>query len=208
VSVQPSFWLTNVLLGYGLVQGQDGHVMRLLIWMAVAFLSILWHELGHALMFRRYGMESEIVLYAFGGYAMPLGGRALTRAQDVVVSAAGPVFQLLVGVPLWWLHREGKLNTLYGDGTFAGDVVGFLMWVNLAWALVNLLPVFPLDGGRICHAILGPRQQKTALTISLVCAAGASVACFSFRLVFSGIFFALLAWNNWRRLNNEPELPW
>jgi Zn-dependent protease len=208
VTVQPTFWITNLLFGLGLLQGPNGHWLLLLILFAVVFLSILWHELGHALAFRRFGVESEIVLYTFGGLAIPVGRRNLTRRQDIIVSAAGPLFQLLIGVPVWWGYKQGMFDDLIINRPFAWPVIWWMMLINLGWALANLVPVFPLDGGHICHSLLGPRREKLALQISLVCAAGASVACFSYKMVFGGIFFAMLAWNNWRRLNNDPEFPW
>jgi stage IV sporulation protein FB len=208
VSVQPWFWITGLLLGYGLATGPDGHPLRLALWLAIVFLSILWHELGHAFAFRRCGVQSEIVLHALGGYAMPVQGHGLTRRQDVMVSAAGPAFQLLIGAPLWWMNRQGMFYDFTLERPFAWDVIWMLMWVNLTWALVNLLPVFPLDGGRICHALCGPRKERTALWVSLICATATSATLLSMKMVFSGAFFALLAWNNWQRLNGRGEANW
>lgn len=208
ITVQPWFWIAGLLLGYGLVTGSAGHPLRLGLWLAVTFLSILWHELGHAFAFRRCGIESEIVLHAMGGYAMPITRRGLTPRQDIVVSAAGPAFQLLIGVPLWWMNERGMFYHLALERPFAWDVIWMLMWVNLVWALVNLLPVFPLDGGRICHALCGPRNEKLALGISITCAIAACVTLLSFGMTFSGVFFGLLAWNNWQRINGRDETNW
>lgn len=208
VTVQPWFWIAGLLLGYGLATGRDGHPILLGVWLAVTFLSILWHELGHAFAFRRFGIESEIVLHAMGGYAAPITRRALTRGQDIIVSAAGPAVQLLIGVPLFWMNKQGLFAEFTRERPFAWDVIWMVMWVNLIWALVNLLPVFPLDGGRICHALCGPRNEKLALWISFTCAIAAGIALLSIGMTFSGVFFGLLAWNNWQRLNGGDEVNW
>ena len=209
VAIQPSFWITSVLMGYGLVQGPGGHIMYLVLWIIILFLSILWHELGHAIAFRKFGIESEIVLYAFGGLAIPQGARRLTRGQDITVSAAGPAFQLAIGVPLWWLGKEGYLAAFVAERPFAALALNQIIFVNLVWAIVNLFPVFPLDGGRISFALFGPRRVQPALILSMITAAGMAIACLvHFRMPFAGIFFGLMAWNNWRRYNGQDEMPW
>ena len=208
VTLQPSFWIVSLVLGWGSMSGQDGHPLRLALWVSILFLSILWHELGHAFAFRRFGIESEIVLYAMGGYAAPQSGRELTRGQDVAVSVAGPLFQLLIGVPLWWMDQQGMFWEFTQKRPFAWDAIWMLMWINLTWALVNLLPVLPLDGGRIFRALCGPRLERTALWISLCCAIAAGVILISLRMTFNGMFFGMLAWNNWQRISGNDEIAW
>jgi stage IV sporulation protein FB len=208
VTLQPSFWIVSLLLGWGFMTGPEAHPLRLALWICIVFLSVLWHELGHAFAFRRYGIDSEIVLYAMGGYAAPLTPRHLTRGQDMVVSIAGPVFQLLIGVPLWWMNQQGMFWEFTRERPFAWDVIWMLTQINIIWPLVNLLPVLPLDGGRICGAICGPRYERTALWISLTCAVAVAVLLLSLGRMFSGVFFGMLAWNNWQRLNGGDEIRW
>jgi Zn-dependent protease len=71
VRVHPLFWLVMALFGIGLIESRDGLgvLQEMLLWTVAAFLSILLHELGHAFVMRRYGFESSITLYGFGGYA-------------------------------------------------------------------------------------------------------------------------------------------
>ena len=208
VTVQPSFWIVSVLLGWNLASGDGGHPMRLALWIAISLLSILWHELGHAFAFRKSGIESEIVLYSMGGYAAPLGRSDLTRREDIIVSVAGPVFQLLIGVPIWWMNQRGMFWEITQQRPFAWDVIWMLMWINLTWALVNLLPVLPLDGGRIFRALCGPRQARVALWTSLLCAAAVGVFMLSARMTFNGMFFGMIAWNNWQQLRGSEEIRW
>jgi stage IV sporulation protein FB len=207
VTVQPFFWLVMILLGFNHAARAENQVMSITIWVAVVFLSILWHELGHAFLFRRYKVESEIVLHGFGGYAAPLQPPRLTRGQDILVSAAGPAFQLAIGLPLLWLKMSGHLGEFVRDKPYAGMVLGDLLWVNIFWPLFNLLPVFPLDGGRISHALFGPKRENTALWISFMCALGIALWALTIKAPFMAMLFGMMAWNNWCRITGRPEMP-
>ncbi len=113
------FWVIAAALGYNIAMGTDrtyqmipgtynpGFAMLLCVWIAATFLSILIHELGHALAFRKFGIESQVVLYHMGGLAIPTAGyifqrggmrRRLTHGNQILVSAAGPLLQLASGI--------------------------------------------------------------------------------------------------------------
>jgi Zn-dependent protease len=164
VRVHPYFWLATVLLnGDALLRIGPEY---LALWVVVVFVSILVHELGHALTFRRFGADADIVLYAFGGLAIPtqyIDG----RWRRIIVSLAGPfagfvLFGLVYGTneAFGWAAKGPELSFLYGQ----------LFWVNLYWGLLNLLPVFPLDGGQVsrelCVMRWGTRGKRTSLQIS------------------------------------------
>ena len=145
VRVHPLFWLAAALLG---ANALDAGIQYLLIWIAVVFVSILVHELGHALAFRRFGSGSHIVLWMFGGLAVPYASVG-QRWKQIVVSLAGPVAGfILCGLvygshKLWhWGARENGLPVFY--------LYSALFSVNLIWGIFNLLPVLPLDGGHVC----------------------------------------------------------
>lgn len=219
------FWLNTALMGGGMSANTPEQFRGLLAWVAAVLLSILIHELGHALAMRNYGdRRVGIVLYAFGGLA--IGSKPRTRQEDFLVSAAGPGLQILVGLavgwsmtlwpPPWlWLHQMMDAFTV----------------VSIFWALLNLVPVLPLDGGHLCQAYLGPRKKRQVLLISITCAVALALLSVTSDLwlglqngvlnlldidadirVGSGIFtllvFGMLAWNNWKELQNEPQIPW
>jgi Zn-dependent protease len=161
VRVSPWFWLAAVLLG-----GRNGG-FGLLIWIVVVLISILIHELGHAFAFRHFGISSHIALYHFGGVAVPDGygsswgnQRSLSPQQHIFVSAAGPALQILAAIALIIVLRAGGFFIPFElPAQFQGTkelpsvalnifVVQFL-FVSIFWALLNLLPVYPLDGGQI-----------------------------------------------------------
>lgn len=189
VHVQPFFWITLALLGGALQARSPEAFLRLGLFLIAGFLSILVHELGHALTARAFGAWSEITLQAFGGYAT-CSGKVLSRPRSFLVTAAGPVIQIVLGLGLLFsglLHRSPNENTDYFLVT--------LMWISLFWAAINLLPILPLDGGRMLDAILGPRRIRITLWITiLTCAAMILVVLDLTRDPLPAIFLAMFGW--------------
>jgi Zn-dependent protease len=134
VRVAWSFWVAAAVIGYSGAVGIDrlffddsnGPLPWLVLWTAVMLVSILLHELGHAVAFRLCGIESSVVLYHFGGLAIPRSlsggygfepGRGYARLnsnQQIFVSAAGPAAQLLLAVGVLLVAR------LLGYGMWGG----------------------------------------------------------------------------------------
>src|SRR5262249_52766149 len=123
-------------------------------WVAIVLISVMVHELGHALMVKRYGIEPQITLYALGGLTRFQPSPTLRRRDHVLISLAGPFAGFLLGglviaaVRLWPRYFE-DLSLL---GAFA---LWRLLVVNFAWGVVNLLPVLPFDGGHVLEHALG-----------------------------------------------------
>jgi Zn-dependent protease len=169
VRVHPFFWLMALILGQGaLRQG----VEYLLLWVVCVFVSILIHEMGHVVMGRVFGNWGEIVLYGLGGLAVGASGLA-SRWKRIAVYFAGPLaqFVLLGLVVLAWLY----LPLEYRNRPHLEALLNDLFWVNLAWPILNLLPIWPLDGGQISREvfdrIMPRRGVRVALTISLILSA-------------------------------------
>jgi Zn-dependent protease len=135
------------------------------------FVSILVHELGHALAFRRFGADAEIVLYAFGGLAVSRT-TVSGRWRRIVVSLAGPFagFALCAAV----FGASVAFPEVLLGSPLAAFAAAQLVFVNLYWNLLNLLPVFPLDGGQVsrelCTAKWGHRGTKVSLKVSFATA--------------------------------------
>ncbi len=202
VEVHWQFWLITALLGGAASARTPEGLHRLIVWTAVLFVSIVLHELGHALTMRHFGDgRVRIVLHSFGGFAQ--GSRWLGRTEDIMVSAAGPAASMVAGT-IGWAVAELMHP---GRGLFA---VGLYYWlqVNLFWSLVNLLPIVPLDGGRISLALHGPEREARAFKLSLGFAIGVAVLGFYMGSLFLGLLFGMLAWNNWQRLNHRSEFEW
>lgn len=121
---------------------------RAVIAAAMLFASVILHELGHSLMARRHGVPiAGITLFVFGGVS-EMKEEPRTPGQELQIAIVGPAISVLLAVV--FTVAGGFL----GARGFAGAIVGYLAWINLLLAIFNMLPAFPLDGGRVLRAIL------------------------------------------------------
>ena len=183
VRVHPFFWIGALLLGANTL---DLGPEYLAIWVAVVFVSILVHELGHALAFRRFGADAGIVLYAFGGLAIPTH-EISGRWRRILVALAGPIAGfVLAGIvygsneALGWGQSDDRRMP-------NGPVVWFLyrqlVWVNVVWGVFNLLPVYPLDGGHVSRELCGMRWGTRGRRVSLKISFAVALAVVAYSLV-------------------------
>ncbi len=178
IRVHPLFWLGSALLGANTL---NLGLQYMAIWIAVVFVSILVHEFGHALAFRCFGCDSHIVLWVFGGLAVPVADPR-RRNQRILVSLAGP----FAGFVLCGLVYGSHLATHWGsleNGLPVWFLYNTLIFVNLYWGIFNLLPVFPLDGGQVCRELCEGRFRGRGLRISLQISIGVAVAVTIYSLV-------------------------
>ncbi len=189
------FWVITALLGGASFKlGRPGGLQEVAMWVIIVLISILWHELGHVLFQKKYGARPEIMLYGGGGLAIPHGGR-FTRKQSFIIAAAGPAF----GLMLWAVSQRYFYFFPPTPGGRMELIRDNLTWVNLGWSLINLLPVLPLDGGRIMEALLGPHRLRTVALIGMVMAILTAVAAFLLlQSIFIAIFFGFFAWQNFQ----------
>ncbi len=195
VQVQPFFWITLALIGGALDARSPDAILQLGLFLIAGFISILIHELGHALSAKWFGAYSEITLQAFGGYAAYSGVR-LNRPQNFLVTAAGPAFQIALGAALLVAYQfMPELNPN------ADYFVRELMIISFFWAILNLLPVLPLDGGQMLNAILGPKRIRITLWITIIVAAGTGLLLLHFtNNPLFAIFLAIFAWQAFQAL--------
>jgi Zn-dependent protease/CBS domain-containing protein len=165
------FWLIVVNLGGGLFPAHHPDWTPMLNWGVAAiaavlfFLSILAHELSHALVGRANGVPvAGITLFIFGGVARMRGEPGSPRAE-LLMTAVGPLTSLVIGfAALWWgghLAAYAVANMDPSDPLRAFQNVGplptVLLWlgpINIMLGLFNLVPAFPLDGGRVLRAAI------------------------------------------------------
>lgn len=242
VRISSWFWLGAVLFGFSFTRSLDqrfaesspGQLPLMLVWTACLLLSILIHELGHALAFRRYGIESSIVLYHFGGLAIPnhssFGGASsgdLTPKQDMWVSFAGPLLQIASAVVITAVVKALGYGLSYTDDEWVysmnlwpidlipGFVDGepldspglyalltFYLVPSFLWSLLNLVPVFPLDGGQICQSIVEIQGRPRTLSLQISLATAAIIAAYGFTngQTYLGFMFAMLGITNYQLL--------
>lgn len=196
VQVTPMFWLMAVILGLPYLQ--EAGPLALITWVGVVFISILVHELGHALAARSVGHSPAIQLTYFGGLAYFQQFR-LTPWRLVYISAAGPA----AGYALYLLCYN---LAIYGYIPVSMTVQQ-LVTVNFYWTIFNLLPVYPLDGGQILLGLtqaLLPRFSPQ-ITHGLGAIVAAIIAIFAFRSgdIFLVVMFAMFAMLNIQMLQSR-----
>lgn len=179
IKVHISFLL--ILVWGGLIWGNEGLAGALYgaFLTLMVFVFVLLHELGHAIAAQRYGIQvQDIVLLPIGGLAR-LSRMPEKPAQELVVALAGPAVNLLAVMILLPPVAAAIGAQVLGSGTFVMpdtrspgllNLAAFLLTINLSLLLFNLLPAFPLDGGRVLRALLAMRLsygRATAVAATL-----------------------------------------
>jgi Zn-dependent protease/predicted transcriptional regulator len=177
-----------ILIWFGMAAAASSrNVPREIAFVLALFACVLLHELGHAAMARRFGVRTrEIVLYPIGGVArlesMP-GGWA-----ELLIALAGPAVNVVIAAvaaaALGVIHLpEAFRQTMPWQNA---GLVQKLLWANVALVVFNMIPAFPMDGGRVLRAVLaiGLGQQRATKIAGFI---GQAIAVF---FVFGGIFQA------------------
>jgi Zn-dependent protease len=225
------FWLAGLLLG-----PKNSGGPQILVWMVAFFLGILCHELGHALVMRSQGCFSWITLYGFGGLAScdrsrRAGGGYPEAWRQIVVSAAGPLagfllaaivvaavvasghhFNAYIGLPVGLDLRLPAEEVVVSASL--SHFIDDILFVTIVYGILNLLPVYPLDGGQIARELLtmivGPDGVRLSLFLSMT-VAGCLAMFGAIRLhdPFLTIFFGLLAYSSFATLQSlSGNRPW
>lgn len=149
------------------------------------FLCVLVHEYGHALTARRYGVKTRDI------FLLPIGGVARLESipeeprQELAIAAAGPAVNGVIAGLLWlWLGLTGSLTPLGQVSLTVGPLAERLLMANVVLALFNLVPAFPMDGGRMLRALLAMKLPYARAT-EIAANVGQGLA---FLLGFLGLF--------------------
>jgi Zn-dependent protease len=176
------------------VSGTLGGIAFLL----VLFLSVILHEYGHALTARRYGIKTaDITLLPIGGVAR-LERMPDKPLQELWVALAGPAVNLIIAAVLFiYLVVSNSIVPLTGMSLTSGSFIERLLIVNMSLVLFNLIPAFPMDGGRVLRALLALRLDYVRAT-QIAATVGQGLA-FLFGIIglFSNpflVFIALFVW--------------
>lgn len=200
IRVHPMFWLITAILGWSAADPAQGGSLKLLVlWIACVFVSILLHEFGHIGAGRLFGRKGRIVLYSFGGLA--IGSSDLPRRwQRIIVSLAGPAIQLVLWAMLIWLvvpRLPSPFEEMSEGQLWLRRIVVELLDINLYWALLNLLPVWPLDGGRVSRDLFewfSPRRGFSfALWLSILVGGGLAIYSLRQQDYYLALMFGMLA---------------
>lgn len=199
VEILPSFFLMAVILG-GFGSLDLGAVAA---WVAIVLVSVLLHELGHASVGLLFGLSPRIQLHSMGGTTSWQQGLKLSSLKRIAISLAGPgagfVFGAIIFLSRHWL--EALVPGHAGSG-----LVVMLLYVNVAWGILNLLPMLPLDGGNVVlhslNALTRGRGEKPTLIVSLACAGAAVILAAVTQWWWSALLALSFVASNWRGLRN------
>ncbi len=201
LSVHVTFLL---LLGYWAYQGYQDGGSGGAFWSTTLILAIftcvVLHELGHSLTARHFGVGVRRILL------MPIGGMAEFDAiprqpgRELLITAAGPAVNFVLAGALWIVSDRSSGVPDSALPSSLGELVWCLLYWNIAMGIFNLLPAYPMDGGRILRALLATRLPYLratfwAVMVGKVIAAGAALTAFYFHryltaTLFTFIFFA------------------
>jgi Zn-dependent protease len=146
------------------------------------FLSIIVHELGHAVVARRYGIPiKDITLFIFGGVAN-MEEEPKRPRDEFFMAIAGPVTSGLIALAM--LAIEEIVGSMAPAAPVL-SVLAYLSWMNALLAGFNMIPAFPLDGGRVLRAILWDWRKDLRLATRISAGLGSA---FGLALIFLGVF--------------------
>ena len=212
VRVSPWFWAMSFLLG---IRGSEADPREMIIWVIAVFISILIHELGHALTARRYGNRARITLHGMGGLASYDGGNN-SIGTEIKVTAAGPgagflLAALIVGISAllgghlvfsWSLMPVRVYFPNASESLYL--FINSLLFVNILWGLFNLLPIYPLDGGQITRMVWVHNNTWEGIRKSLIVSLMTCIFMAIWFLIdgerFMPIMMAWLAYGNYQSL--------
>ncbi|QDV75054.1 site-2 protease family protein [Botrimarina mediterranea] len=195
VRIAPVFWIVALFLGGGRPPEFA------IVWVVAVVVSILVHELGHAVLQRAFGGQPEIVLYAFGGYASAYGVRE-SWWRNILIALAGPFAGFFLAALVWgYVELAGE-----PEARLARVFVGDMLFINIVWGVLNLFPIWPLDGGRVAREVLTLLMKPStgivvSLAISAVVAAGLALWCWvETQSIWNTALFGLLAYQSYETM--------
>ena len=213
VRVHPFFWLACLLLCMGALRTDNPGIVNALIlasWTFCLFVSIMVHEYGHALTGRKYGSKSvRVVLYAFGGLAINANGR--NRKQRIWILLNGPFAGFILGGIFLAIDYsipkvDGGVqvsNNGYLD-YFITLVISNMIWINMLWGMLNLVPIYPLDGGQVFYEVMQGKNPRKAtyLThkVSIITCVILGIIAIATGYSFGLIMLALLGFENYQAM--------
>ena len=160
VGVHATF-LFIALLGATSYRGWD-----IAMWTAAAFVSILAHEMGHALVARGFDAQGvSVTLYGLGGVTTYTHTGTMAQWKSFIISAAGSGVGIMLGGAVWFAVRSGVFD---GVGHEMIVFIDSLIFTSLVWGILNWIPIVPLDGGHMVQHFIAIFSPKKAPLISQI----------------------------------------
>ncbi len=199
IKINLFFFLIAGIIGFIFEQSLFGPFL----WIIVIFISILVHEMGHALMAILFKRQPSIIITPFGGLTY-YKDEHLSAFKQFLITLNGPIFGLLLFVGATFILSLDVITNVY----ILKILIVFKL-INLFWTIINLLPILPLDGGNlikiIFESIWGIKGFKAAIFFSMIVAFILSAFCFLINQFLIGAIFFLFAFQNfslWRSYKN------
>jgi Zn-dependent protease len=203
IHVSLFFLLLVVLLGQGAAKGKP---LLLVAWVGIAAASVLLHELGHALTARAFGKRPYILLYGMGGVTTWRERQEMTAGRRFIVSLAGPAVGVALGIV-----ALGFYVALPDKKASAGVITSMIVFANLGWGVLNLIPMLPLDGGQVVAAVfdlMSPGSgARAARYVSIVTAVVIAPLAVLGGLFLLALYCAFSVWMNVQALRTPPSPP-
>ena len=208
ISIDFTFLILCALFVFPNFGNTIGQHLAAILTVPVLLVSIILHELGHAWAIRRFGYgRSRILLWGMGGLC--IGRSARTPGKGMLISLAGPAAGLLLGIPALALYQANLLYWQVELGEALTLTLYFVAFVNVGWSVLNLLPVFPLDGGRALMYGLRfflkqsrNRSARIAGLVGLILILPLGILCIvgkEWWMIFVLFFIGRSTWQAWKK---------
>lgn len=221
VCIHPTLWLTLAVLGGILSSTGIQDLLSVSLFVVAGFICLLSHEMGHALVGRFFAGNCPDVHLAWLGGDCSHEGVNFTRMQGVLMTIAGPAASLLLGVISalvlclyvgdfsfgLYLSRYFLFNVIPGEALQTWPYMPLVFFCNMIavsfwWTVLNLLPIFPLDGGQIMHGLM--RSPRLMHSVSLYVSVTLFVVFCTLGMWIAGLFMLALSVLNYRFRMQAP----
>ena len=200
ISISPIFWIFAALLGYFMSKS----VLGTFIWVIVIFVSVLFHEFGHAILAILFKQTPRIQLIALGGVTS-YPGKNLKYYQQFLIVLFGPLFGFVLFL---------VASLLLKSDFFTNKVILYFLlnmkWANLFWSIINLFPILPMDGGQLLRIVLekffGIKGFKYSLLIGFILSAFLALLFFALRSYLAGSIFFLFAFQSFEMYRQSRHM--
>lgn len=201
IRIEPFFWILAFLIGWL----SSDSLLGAALWMVVIFISVLFHEFGHALTAIVFGQNANITLTAFGGVTQRDGPK-LSSWKEFLIVFNGPLAGFILYLICVWLLTLPSVQ----NASFVLYMVTVGTYINLFWTIVNLAPVHPLDGGQlvmvIFRALFGLKGVRIAFIVSCVLSIFIAIGFFLIHAFLAGAIFLMFAFESYRSFQASKYL--